>query len=66
MNLQVRHCSERRARKLKIGELTVHGLNFRNLLKFLKNLNFWGLGVFSKTKITLKTTISHCFSLIDL
>ena len=28
MNLQVRHCSERRARKLKIGELTVHGLNF--------------------------------------
>mgnify|MGYP004072822045 FL=1 len=49
MNLQVRHCSERRARKLKIGELTVHGLNFRNLLKFLKNLNFFGREVVSKS-----------------
>ena len=48
MNLQVRHCSERRARELKIGELTVYGLNFRNLLKFLKNLNFFGREVVSK------------------
>ena len=49
MDLQVRHCSERRARKLKIGELTVYGLNFRNLLKFLKNLNFFGREVVSKS-----------------
>ena len=49
MNLQVRHCSERRARKLKIGELTVHGLNFTRKKNFLKNLNFGGREVGSKS-----------------
>ena len=49
MDLKVRHYSERRARKLKIGELTVYGLNFRNLLELLKNLNFFGREVISKS-----------------
>ena len=49
MGLKVHHNLDRRARKLKIGELTVYGLNFRNLLKFLKNLNFFGREVVSKS-----------------
>ena len=66
MNSKVRRFLPRAPRDLKSRFLAVHGLYFTNLLEFLKNLNFGGLGVFSKTKITLKTTISHCFSLIDL
>ena len=47
--LKVHHNLDRRARKLKIGELTVYGLNFRNHLTFLKNLIFFGREVVSKS-----------------
>ena len=63
MNLQVRHYSERRARKLKIGELTVHGLNFWKLLEFLKNLHFWAQEVVSKSKKCSKSRISFVIPL---
>ena len=66
MDLQVRHCSERRARKLKIGELTVHGLNFTKKKKVLKNLIFFGREVVSKLKTTSKTHDFAYISLMDL
>ena len=51
---------------LKPRELTVYGLYFMSLLKFLKNIDFGGLGVVLKSKTTSKTTDFRGFSLIDL
>ena len=51
---------------LKPRKLTVYGLYFMNLLEFLKNIDFGGLGVVLKSKPTPKTTDFKGFSLIDL
>ena len=66
MNSKVRRLLPRAPRDLKSRFLAVHGLYFTNLLEFLKNLNLGGQEVLPKSKITLKTTVFHCFSLIDL
>ena len=49
MNLKLRRFSSRAPRDPKTRFLAVHGLYCTNLLEFLKNLNFFGLEVVSKS-----------------
>ena len=49
MNSKVRRFLPRAPQKLKFRGLLVHGLNFTKNLTFLKNLDFFGLGVPSKS-----------------
>ena len=66
MSSKVRQFVPRAPRDLKTRFLAVHGLYFTNRLDFLENLNFWCQEVLPKSKLTLKTTVFHCFFLIDL